>query len=171
MESTKMRTKAILVVSFLLAFITTAQAQDYKVVRVYDGDTIKVEHQDIEIKVRLMGIDAPETSKKKGQPSQPYGQAAKKHLTGLIYGTMVDIKGYGLGRYNRLLGVVYLKGKNINLEMVKAGLAEVYRGKMRKDFEVMPYLQAEREARTIQRGIWSSSNIHISPKAWRREKR
>ena len=55
--------------------------------------------------------------------------------------------------------------------MVKAGLAEVYRGKMKRDFEVMPYLQAEREARTIQRGMWFPSNIHISPKAWRRGKR
>lgn len=73
-----------------------------------------------------MGIDAPETSKKKGEAGQPYGRAARKHLTNLTYGEMVAIKGYGIDRYNRLLGVVYLHGKNINFEMVKAGLAEVW---------------------------------------------
>lgn len=168
-----MRTKAILVVSFLLAFIATAQAGQYKVLWVSDGDTIQVERQGIvtqgiETEVRLMGIDAPETSKKTGERDQPYGQVAKKHLTSLIYGKMVDIKVHGFDRYNRLLGVVYLEGRNINLEMVESGLAEVYGGKTRRDFEVMPYLQAEREAKTIQRGIWSPGNIYISPRAWRR---
>ncbi|MHC4215299.1 MAG: thermonuclease family protein, partial [Planctomycetota bacterium] len=42
----------------------------------------------------------------------------------------------GTDRYGRVLGVVYFEGKNINIEMVKAGLAEVYKGKMRKDVSV-----------------------------------
>jgi endonuclease YncB( thermonuclease family) len=50
----------------------------------------------------------------------PYSQEAKKHLTGLIYDKVVDVKGYGLDPYNRILGVVYVDGKHINLEMVKA---------------------------------------------------
>jgi endonuclease YncB( thermonuclease family) len=41
----------------------------------------------------------------------------------------VEIKGYGLDRYNRIFGVVYYYGMDINLELIKAGLAEVYRGK------------------------------------------
>jgi endonuclease YncB( thermonuclease family) len=40
-------------------------------------------------------------------------------LDGLILNKAVDIQGYGLGRYNRILGVIYLDGNNINLEMVK----------------------------------------------------
>jgi len=163
--------KGIFLVVFLLAFVTTAQAGQFKVMKVYDGDTIKVQGHDIEIKVRLMGIDAPETSKKKGEAGQPYGQVAKKHLTKLVYGKMVDVKGYGIGRYNRILGVIYLDGKNINLEMVKAGLAEVYKGKMRKDFDIAPYLQAEQMVRTMQKGMWSVGTVYVSPRAWRKGKR
>ena len=164
------RQKATLFIIFLFAIVTAAHAGQYEVTWVYDGDAIKAQGPEGEIRVRLMGIDAPETSKKKGQASQPYALAAKKHLMDLIYGKTVEIKGYGLDQYDRLLGVVYLDGKNINLEMVRAGLAEVYRGKMRKDFDVVPYTQAEQVARISQQGIWSVGNIHISPRAWRKGK-
>jgi endonuclease YncB( thermonuclease family) len=40
----------------------------------------------------------------------------------------VEIKEYGQDRDGRTLGVVLLEGKNVNLEMIKAGYAEVYRG-------------------------------------------
>lgn len=165
-----MKTKAIVLVVFLLVLVTAARAGQYKVTTVCEGDTIKAQGHDIEIEVRLMGIDAPETCKRKGELGQPYGQIAKKHLTGLIYGKVVDIVSYGFDQHNRLLGVVYFEGKNINLEMVKAGLAEVCRHKISKKFDLMPYLQAEQEARNIQRGMWSISNIYVSPRVWRKGK-
>ena len=163
-----LRRNVIFLVILLLAIVTTAHAGQYKVTRVYDGDTVKAEGHDIEIKISLMAIDAPETSKKKGEAGQPYAQVAKKHLTKLILGKTVEVKGYGLDQYNRVLGEIFLDGKNINLEIVRAGLAEVYRGKMRKDFDVVPYTQAEQIARMSQQGIWSVGNIHISPRAWKR---
>ena len=83
----------------------------------------------------------------------------------------MDIKGYGLDRYNRILGVIYLDGKNINLEMVKVGLAEVYRGNPPKGLDIEPYWKAEKEAKTAMRGMWSLGNNYISPKDWRRMKR
>jgi len=43
----------------------------------------------------------------------------------LILNKVVDIRGYGLDRYNRILGVIYLNSKNIDLEIIRAGLAEV----------------------------------------------
>ena len=116
----------IFLIALFLIFPTFSLAGQYKVIRVVDGDTVKAEGYDIEIKVRLLGIDAPETSKSKRDPGQSYSQQAKKHLAGLILNKVVEIKGYGLGPYNRILGVIYLNDKNINLEMVRAGLAEVY---------------------------------------------
>jgi endonuclease YncB( thermonuclease family) len=53
-------------ITLILVLITFSFAGQFKVTRVYDGDTIKAEGHDITIKVRLVGIDAPETSKKKG---------------------------------------------------------------------------------------------------------
>lgn len=159
-----------------LAFLTTlllflpsfTSAGQFKITRVYDGDTVKAQGHDIEITVRLVGIDAPETSRKKKEPGQPYSQKAKKYLAGLVLNKTVDIKGYGLDRYNRILGVIYLNKHNINLEMVKAGLAEVYRGKPARGFDNGPYLEAEKRARKTKIGIWSLGDKYVSPKDWRK---
>jgi len=76
-------------------------------------------------------------------------------LAELVLNKTVDIREYGPGSNNRILGVIYLKGRNINLEMVKAGLAEVYRGLAPHKFPLVPYWQMEREARDDGRGMWS----------------
>ncbi len=154
--------------AFLILFPSILSAGQFKVTRVYDGDTVKAEGHDIEIKVRLVGIDTPETGKKKRDPGQPYSQKAKKYLADLVLNKTVDIKGYGLDRYGRVLGVIHLDGRNINLEMVRAGLAEVYRGKPPKGFDLTLYLEAEKKARNAKRGMWSQENKYISPKEWRK---
>lgn len=48
---------------FAIAWFTAGivSAGQFKIVRVYDGVTVKAIDHDIEIKVRLIGIDAPET--------------------------------------------------------------------------------------------------------------
>jgi len=122
-----------LAIFFFLSICSISIAGEFKVTRVSDGDTIKAQGHDIEIKVRLFGIDTPETGKGKRKPGQPYSQRAKKYLAKMVLNKVVDVKGYGMGPYNRVLGVIYLNQKNINLEMVKAGLAEVYRGREDKE--------------------------------------
>ena len=146
-------------------------AGEFTVIRVYDGDTVKSKGHDIDIKVRLAGIDSPETSKKKRDPGQPCGDEAKKYLTGLILNRVVDIRGYGFCPYNRILGVIFLDRKNINLEMVKQGLAVVYSGRQPRGFDITPYREAEMEARKAGRGMWSRGGKYISPKEWRVSKR
>ena len=160
-----------LLVACLIIFPASAISGQFKVVRVYDGDTFKAVGHDIEIKVRLVGIDTPETSKKKLQPGQPYSVKAKEFLAGLVLYKTSDIKGYGLDRYGRILGVVFVEGKNVNLELVKSGLAEVYRGKPPKGFDLKPYLQAEAEAKKAGRGMWSLRDKYVSPKEWRKSHR
>ena len=83
----------IAIIIGVLIFPIAAVAGQFKVVRVYDGDTLKAVGHDIEIKVRLVGIDTPETSKKKNDPGQPYSQSAKKFLAGLVLNKDVEIKG------------------------------------------------------------------------------
>ena len=152
--------------SFLLPSFSFAG--QFKIIRVYDGDSVKAFGHDIEINVRLAGIDAPETSREKRDPGQPFSQQAKKYLSGLVLNKFVDIKGYGLDRYSRILGVIYLGDRNINLEMVKTGLAEVYRGKPPREFDTAPYLEAEKRAREAKTGMWSLGDKYISPKDWRK---
>jgi micrococcal nuclease len=132
---------------------------------------VKAEGHDIEIKVRLVGIDAPEISRKKREPGQSFSYQAKEFLADLVLNKPVDIKGYGLDRYNHVLGVIYLFGTNINIEMVRAGLAEVYRGKPPHGLDLTPYWEAEKEAKGAKRNMWSQGDKYISPKDWRRMKR
>ena len=73
----------ILILVFLLVPAFSFAGQ-FKVTRVYDGDTLVARGHDIDIKVRLVGIDAPETSKKKRDPGQPYSQQSKKHLGDIV---------------------------------------------------------------------------------------
>jgi endonuclease YncB( thermonuclease family) len=134
---------------------------------VYDGDTVKAVGHDIEIKVRLAGIDAPETPKRKRQPGQPFSDTSKKLLASLVLNREVEIKGYGLGPNNRIIGEIFVDGKNVNLEMLRAGLAEVYRGKSPRRLDLEPYRKLEAEARNAGRGAWSLGSKYTSPKAWR----
>lgn len=163
--------KIFISLTFVLVFSNLSIAAQFKVIRVYDGNTIKVARSGYAIKVRLIAIDAPETSKRKYQPGQPYSQEAKKYLEGLVLNMTVSITGYDLDVYNRLLGVIYLNGTNINLEMIRAGLAEVYRGKTPKGFDLNPYWQAEKEAKGAMRGMWSLGDEYISPREWRKMQR
>ena len=133
--------------------------------------TITFNGHDIDIKDWLAGIDAPETFKKKWGPEQPYRDEAKKYLTGLVLNMVVDIKGYGFWAYNHILGVIFLGWRNVNLEMVKQGLATVYRGSQPCGFDVTPYREAETEARKAGRGIWSRGEKYVSPKKWRERKK
>ena len=107
----------------------------------------------IKFKVLLVGIDTPEISKKKNEPGQPFSQKAKIHLQKLVLNKTIELVSYGLDRYSRVLGVVYIDGKNVNLEMVKEGLAEVYKGKPAPGFDNRPYWDAEQDARKNKSGM------------------
>ena len=88
-----------------------------KVVKVSDGDTITVLTQNKEsIKVRLYGIDAPETK-------QDFGKASKQYLSSLIVGKIVEVKSGGQDRYGRVLGTIYLDNADINAKTVEEGYA------------------------------------------------
>jgi endonuclease YncB( thermonuclease family) len=74
-----------------------------------------------------------------------------------------------LDRYSRVLGVVYIDGKNVNLEMVKEGLAEVYRGPPAKGLDLEPYWKAEAEAIEAKLNMWSLGDKYVSPREWRKQ--
>ena len=141
----------------------------FRVKKVYDGDSFKATGHNISIKVRFAGIDAPETEhKRKRIPGQPYSEKAKTYLENMILNKTVNIRGYGTGAYNRQIAEVFVGGKNVGLEMVRAGFAEVYRGKPPKDFDPEPYREAEMKARASREGIWALGSGYISPKKWRK---
>jgi micrococcal nuclease len=158
----------ILIISLVFfLFSSYVFADQYKVTWVYDGDTFKAKGHNIEIVVRFIAIDAPEISYTKGKPSQPFSAQAKEMLTDLILNRTVDIKGYRLDKHNRLLAVVSYGGKNIGVEMIRQGLAEIYQGKLPDNFDLKDYNRAEYQAKTSGRGMWSQGDNYVSPREWR----
>jgi len=163
--------KALKIIPFLFLiflFPSILLSGQFKVTQVYDGETLGVGGRGIELKVRLAGIDAPEISRSRRNTGQPYSGQAKRYLSGLVLNKIINVDRYGIDPDNRVLGVIYVGTKNVNLELVKAGLAEVSRGKPPKGLDLRPYLQAENEARKAAKGMWSMGDKYISPKDWRK---
>lgn len=157
----------VIAIAFITSIFSPALAAQYTCRRVVDGDTIRVIGSGSEMTIRLVGIDAPETPKSKRQPGQPFSQIATRHLAGLVLNKPVEVKTFGSDRYGRLLAVVFVDDKNVNIEMLKAGLAEVYRGAPPSGQDMAPYWKAEKEAREAGRGMWVLNDKCVSPKEWR----
>lgn len=141
----------------------------YTVIRVYSGDTIKAEDSDGMVVIRLAGIDAPETSEEMDASRQPFSEDSRVYLSQMIFKKTVDVVSYGYDIDNQIIGIVFLDGKNVNLEMVAAGMAEVYPGKTPPGFNLNPFRDAEKTARLAQKGIWSLGDRYVSPDGWRKQ--
>src|SRR5215831_14542475 len=100
---------------FLLALATaTLLAQDFtgRVVGISDGDTIRVLHEGRAERVRLWGIDAPESG-------QPWGTRAKQFTGNLAFGKTVTVHVRDVDRYRRTVGEIILPDRrNLNQELV-----------------------------------------------------
>lgn len=153
-----------------MAFCAHGLAGQFKVTKVYDGDTIMAEGHDIVIYVLLAGIDAPELSSEDKELDQPYARAAKRYLEGMILNKSVEIKGYGIGAYpyNHLIGEVYVENSNVNIAMLAKGLAEVLSGEPPSGLDIGRYKEAEKAAKAAGLGIWSLGDKYISPTEWRK---
>ena len=89
--------------------------------RVADGDTITIlDPSNTQLKIRLNKIDAPEKS-------QAFGQRSKQHLSDIVFGRSVTVTWDETDRYGRILGTVWLDGRDINLQMVRDGFAWHYK--------------------------------------------
>jgi endonuclease YncB( thermonuclease family) len=106
---------------------TPQRIEEGIVEHVADGDTITViTPNQTKLRIRMFGIDTPETPKGNKFPGQPYGKEAEAYLKQLVEGKRVKVEIYQVDRYKRLLSTIFLDGKDVNLAMIEAGLAEVY---------------------------------------------
>lgn len=132
---------------FLLC-VTLAHAASItgKVVGVSDGDTVTVLTSAKEsVKVRLHGIDAPESK-------QAFGARAKEELSTLVFGKIVTVEVKEKDRYGRSVGRVTADGIAVNVELVRRGFAWWYRDYAKKDIELST---AEAKARNAKLGLWA----------------
>jgi len=102
-----------------------------KIVKVIDGDTIDAMVDlgfDIHIKcrIRLLGINAPE-SRTKDKEEKKRGLLAKARLKELCKGNVL-LQSHGKEKYGRILGVLFSAGVSLNNIMVAEGHAKEYYG-------------------------------------------
>ena len=158
---------SLAVFNVFLALPFSSFGDEFKVVRVFDGDTIKVIENGKEITIRLVGIDAPEISRRKHVPGQPFCAKAKEYLSTLVLNKVVNIKFYGKDDSENSLGEIFAEKVNVNIEMINAGLAEVYRGMPAQNLEITTYRDAEKRAKEAVKGIWELRDQYFSPWDWR----
>lgn len=142
---------------------TTKRLQDsepglYSVSNYVDGDTIEVNMNGHTEKVRMIGVDTPETHKP-NTPVQCYGLAAaaytKRSLEGQKFRLVSDELTTNRDRYDRLLRYVYLHdGSNFNQKIIQEGYGFYYPYfpfSKQKDFA-----DAQDSARSKNLGLWGN---------------
>ncbi|MGH0031088.1 MAG: thermonuclease family protein [Myxococcota bacterium] len=129
-----------------------------RVVRVIDGDDLEVRHDGRTTRVRLSGVDAPESG-------QPWGRRARQALSERTFGKPVRVIDVDARTYGRTVGEVYADDVCVGCELVREGHAWVYR--RYTDDPVL--LRLEAEARENRRGLWGlPPSERIPPWEWRR---
>lgn len=154
----------LILAMFSAALILSGAELSAEVVKVVDGDTLhlRLPNSKKNQRLRLNGIDAPETN-------QPFGKKSAQFLRNQVQGKKVIVRfdpARKFDRYKRMLGNIYIDGKNIELLMLKEGMAWHY-SYYNKDPE---YAAAERAARAAKKGLWSDPNP-IEPYQFRKMKR
>jgi micrococcal nuclease len=131
------------------------------VVRVLEGDTLEVLHNQHPELIRLNGIDCPE----KGQP---FGLFAEHAAADLVFRKQVTLQTHGLDEDGRTIGDVILPdGMHLNQELVRRGLCWWDRGYAPGD-TVLEGL--EKKAQEAKKGLWADP-ASIPPWEWRKLKR
>ncbi|KAJ1619354.1 hypothetical protein T492DRAFT_1086281 [Pavlovales sp. CCMP2436] len=147
-----------------------------RVVRVADGDTIRLLHTptwfsksrlsqgDIHtgtsLQLRLCTVDAPETAHF-GKPAQPFGEDAKAFVEGKLLDRMVSVRLLMKDQYGRAVASVVRNRwpfrSHISEELLRAGLAEVYRGggAVYGPAGKAHYIALEAKAKHSRRGMWA----------------
>ena len=152
--------KLLTTLFFLLSLAVQADTLEGKVVKIADGDTLTLlTSSNEQVKIRLAGIDTPERK-------QPFGNRAKQALSKLAFQKQALVEIETKDRYGRTVGIVFIGSKNLNAELVKQGMAWVYR-KYNKDKVLY---ELETKAKDEKRGLWLEENP-IPPWEWRRGKR
>jgi endonuclease YncB( thermonuclease family) len=131
-----------------------------RVVKVADGDTLTVLVNKTQIRVRLDGIDAPESK-------QAFGNRSRQSLAELCAGKSADVGERGKDRYGRTIGRVTCAGMDANTEQVRRGMAWVYARYVAVN---SPMYELEAYARLRQIGLWADAHP-VAPWEWRAERR
>ena len=138
--------------------------KNFLITKVVDGDTVDVKSMEEEYRVRLIGINSPESVDPR-RPVECYGKEASTYMKSLAYGKNVyletDDSQAKYDKNGRLLAYVFLEDNNLmlNLKMISDGYAYEYTYnnpyKYQKEFKT-----AETLARNSKIGLWNNSTCN-----------
>ena len=160
----------IIAVAVAVCAAPAAAADMFSVLRVIDGDTLTVWDGEEEIRVRLIGIDTPESrsNAKAAKDAERWGvpvdevtaagkQAAEHTRSVCPPGIEVELRRdrHVYDAYGRVLAYVIMPdGRCLNEALVAGGYALVYRREVFRDRE--KYIAIEAAARHTENGFWST---------------
>ncbi len=126
---------------------------------------VVLDSNNVQHKIRLKGIDAPERG-------QPYGKASAKSLSGMVAGKHVVVDYDKRDKYRRIIGKVLLQGRDIDLQQVERGYAWHYKYYQREQSQEdrQLYAEAQDDAKESRLGLWAESNP-VPPWEWRKRKK
>ncbi len=131
----------------------------YKVVKVIDGDTVTIQKNGETVTLRLIGLDAPESTTLRKGVIECFGDKATERARELLSEKSISIETDSsqdtYDKYGRLLVYVFLpSGANFNKQMIEEGYGHEYTYnapyKYQKEFRA-----AEKRAQSAQRGLWN----------------
>ena len=134
--------------------------QSYQVLKVVDGDTIDVQINGYTERLRLIGINTPESGEAR-KPVECFGKEAAAKAKALLDGKRVKLEADIItqqgdrDQYGQLLRYIHLPdGRNFNKLMIEEGYAYEHTHdkpyKYQKEFK-----QAQRTAKKKKRGLWA----------------
>lgn len=154
---------------------TIQQGFQAEVIKVVDGDTIKIRRNGAHKQetIRLIGIEAPEVSSREQTGQEPFGVMAQQHLSVAITRRIVRIEQdvQKEAETGEILGYVWLDDKLMNEEMLKSGLAVLATTPPNVKY-VERFQTAQTTAREQKKAIWNpDAPLTQSPSEFRSNKR
>jgi len=142
-------------VLLLSTLLSASDAATYRVKKVIDGDTIKLQNGD---SVRFVGINTPELGHGKFK-DEPLANQARRFVQRKIEGREIELRDEQPQRdkYGRRLAHIYTgAGQNVQIELLQRGLAFVVA--VSDDLSYLDaYLAAERQAQQAEKGVWGEA--------------
>ncbi len=111
----------ILASALLFSLRSAAEILQGRVIGISDGDSVTVlDVSSMQVKIRLMGMDAPERK-------QAFSKQSRQSLAALLFDRQVTVESSKKDKYGRTVGKILVDGLDVNLEQIKAGMAWHYK--------------------------------------------
>jgi len=158
--ATARRAIIALLLPLLVCRAWAGDRQPIEVLKVVDGDTVVARVEGRRVRIRLLGVDAPEVGRE-GRPGEAYSRLATRFVRDRVAGARrveLEVAGDRVDAYGRTLGFLWLTapGKdgasNLSEELVREGFARAVRHFLYPGRE--RFLALEAEARRARRGLW-----------------